>query len=118
MRITPDSKYNGMPCSYVSTGCAYEDMYRKPFPVDVSEHVKADGWLTLNDMNAYIRAVLPVKKKTYYKRNERMTLREFLLQNEDNCIVCVAGHFIYVDNANYWSFFNNEDDSVICIWKL
>lgn len=118
MRITPSSKYNGLPCSYVGTGCAYEDIYKKPFTEPMLDNLKGDGWSTLENTNKYVRCLLPIKKKVYYKRNERFTLREFLETNNTKCLVCVYGHFIYVNGKDYWSFFDNEDDKVVCIWYV
>lgn len=118
MRIEPDSKYHGLPCSYVGTGCAYENYYGKSFEEPMFENLKDDGWSTLENTNRYIRSLLPIKKKVYYKRNERFTLREFLESNTEKCCVCVYGHFIYVNKQDYWSFFDNEDDKVVCIWYL
>lgn len=118
MRITPAARYQGMPCSYVGTGCAYEDYYGEPFPALPSPELKEDGWLTLEGNNRYIRAYLPVRKKVYYKRSERPRLRDFLAKNNEKCGVCVYGHFIYVNGHDYWSFFDNDDDPVVCVWYL
>lgn len=118
MRIEPDAKYHGMPCSYVGTGCAYEDIYKKPFCPPLPDNLRDDGYLSLEDANKFIRSFLSVRKKTYYKRVDRISLREFLSMNEEKCCVCVYGHFIYVDGHDYWSFFENEDDQVVCVWYL
>jgi len=118
MRISPDNKYIGLPCSYVGTGCAYENVFKKPFAVPMIENLKDDGWSTLENTNKYVRSVLPIKKKIYYKRSERFKLKEFLKTNDVKCLVCVYGHFIYVDSSDYWSFFDNEEDDVVCIWYL
>ncbi len=117
-RITPSAKYRGLPCSYVGTGCAYEDVFKKPFDIPLPEGLKDDGWLTLENENRYIRQYLPIKKKQYFKRNERITLWEFLETNTERCGVCVYGHFIYVNGKDYWSFFNNEEDPVVCVWYI
>lgn len=118
MRIKPNSEYYGLPCSYVGLGCAYEDIYEKPFNEPMLDNLKRDGWSTLDNTNKYVRKLFPVKKKVYYKRNERITLREFLTTNNVKCLVCVYGHFIYVNNKDYWSFFDNEKDKVVCVWYL
>lgn len=116
MRIEPDAKYHGLPCSYVGTGCAYEDIRHECFNPDLPDGLKDDGYLTLENANRFIRQFLDVKKKQYYKRSERFTLREFLEYNNERCCVCVYGHFIYVNGRDYWSFFENENDMVVCIW--
>lgn len=118
MRYDPDDKYRGLPCSYVATGTAYEDYYNTPFEEPLPEGLKESGWLTLDNENRFVRSLLPVKKKFYYKRKERFPLSEFLETNEANALVCVYGHLIYVRGHDYWSFFENEDDSVVCVWLL
>ena len=117
-RITPDNKYHGLPCSYVGTGCAYEDVIGEPFPAELPCGLYDDGYLTLENENKFIRQFLPIKKKQYFKRNERITLRRFLENNNERCCVCVYGHFIYVNGKDYWSFFDNEDDMVVCVWYI
>lgn len=118
MRIEPLPKYHMLPCSFVGVGCAFEDIYKADFPGVLSEELKEDGWLNLDDANRYIREYLPVKKKQYFKRNERSKLSLFLRDNTRKCCVCVYGHFIYVNGHDYWSYFDNEDDDIVCIWYL
>lgn len=118
MRITPDSKYEDKPCSYVAVGCAYEDIIKYCFHAAILGHIKEDGYMTLDEANKFIREFLPVRKKVYYKRTERMSLKDFLKTNEEKCCVCTLGHYIYVDQKNYWSFFDNENDPVVCVWYL
>lgn len=118
MRITPSEKYQGQPCSFVSVGCAFENVTGEVFDRSLPEELRNDGWLTLTNMNTFIRSALPVTKKVYYKRTERKTLSEFLSGNESRCLVCVLGHFIYVSSKDYWSFFDNEDDKVVCVWYI
>lgn len=118
MRITPDSKYLNMLCSYVGTGCAYENIMGKPFKAVLPPELRSDGYLSLDAENRFIRRFLPIRKKKYFKRAERFPLRDFLAYNKCKCGVCVYGHFIYVDGSNYWSFFDNENDPVVCIWYI
>lgn len=118
MRYIPGSKYLGLPCSYVATGCAFEDYFGKPFNEDLPNGLKDSGWLSLADGNRFVRKYLPVKKKLYFKRKERFPLSEFLKTNKDNAVVCVYGHLIYVKGSDYISFFDNDDDPVVCIWLL
>lgn len=119
MKITPNPKYDGKPCSYVATVCAYEDIFPgQSLPEIYPEGLDDSGYATLDAINKYIRAILSIKKKTYYKRSERITLQEFLQTNKKQCLVCVLGHFIYVNGQDYWSFFENENDKVVCVWYL
>ncbi len=78
MRITPAGKYSGLPCSYVGSGCAYEDIFGEVFDKPLPEGLKSDGWLTLEGNNRYVRSLFDVAKKVYYKRGERPMLRDFL----------------------------------------
>ncbi len=118
MRIEPSPQYRNLPCSYVGTGCAYEDITGGGFNVKMPEGLKDDGYLSLDAANKFLRTHLNVRKKVYYKRSERFTLAEFLKDNTEKCCVCVYGHFVYVNGKDYYSFFDNENDKVVCIWYL
>ena len=118
MRITPGDKYKGMPCCYVGTGCAYEDITGARFKATLPEGLGETGWATLQVLNNFVRKNLPIAKKVYYKRSERIKLRGFLKQNKEKAGVCVLGHFIYVNGDKYWSFFNNLNDDVVCVWYI
>ena len=118
MRINPKSKYHGLPCSYVATGCAYEQIYQVMFNAELPDNLKNDGYLELDDVNKFIRRFFEVRKKQYFKRGERPVLKDFLSDNNDMCIICVYGHLIYVDGKDYWSFFENGNDEIVCIWFL
>lgn len=118
MRINPPDKYHKTPCSYVAAGCAYEDIYKRPFNEPMPNGLKWDGWLTLEDQNKYIRKLFPVRKKEYFKRGERIKLKDFLEKNKERCIICCYGHCIYVNKDNYWSYFDNLNDDIVCIWFL
>ena len=118
MRFVPDPKYDGLPCSYVGTGCAYEAVTGKSFNSPIPDSLKSDGYMTLDGENKFIRSFLKIKKKQYFKRTERVSLKEFLEKNTERCCVCVYGHFIYVDGSDYWSFFDNDNDKVVCIWYI
>lgn len=118
MRIEPNPKYHGLPCSYVATGCAYENYYGKPFLEAIPNWIRDDGYMTLEGENKFIRQFLPIKRKVYYKRSERFPLSRFLEGNTDKCCVCVYGHLVYVNGKDYWSFFDNENDPVVCVWYI
>ena len=118
MRKTPSDKYLEQPCSFVSVGCAYEDKVGQSFVADLPDGLKSDGYLSLDEMNRFVRDQLPIRKKAYFARKERPTLRQFLEGNESCCVVCVLGHFLYVHGQDYWSFFDNDDDTVVCVWYL
>lgn len=118
MRYFPRDYYNDKPCSYVSVGVAYENLVGRSFNLPLQEELKENGYFTLDKMNKFIRFVLPIKRKVYFKRNERMLLKDLLGSNDEKCIVCVLGHYIYVDCQDYWSFFDNENDEVVCVWYI
>ena len=118
MRYFPKRKYSGKPCSYVGVGCAYEKTVYQTFDEDLPEGLREDGYLSLYDANKFIRKYLDVKKKVYYKRKERIPLWKFLKENKEKCCICVLGHFVYADENNYWSFFDNDEDEVVCVWYI
>lgn len=116
MRITPSNIYNNLPCSIVAVGCALGDEEGKI--IKEVEGLKDDGYLTLDNMNRYIRSQLPVQKKEYFRKGERLLLGDFLMGNKRRAVVCLLGHYVYVDGENYYSFFKNEYDEVVCVWWL
>ena len=115
-RIMPDRVFNDIPCSMVAVGCALGN--DRDSIIHKAVGLKNDGYLTLNDMNKYIRSLLPVQKKEYYKRGTRPVLKDILTNNNKKAVVCLLGHYIYIDNDNYYSFFDNDEDEVVCIWWL
>ena len=118
MRHEPNPKYHNFPCSVVGTGTAYEYLTGNPFSMDMPKGIKDNGYLPLSNEDAYIRQFLKVKKKKYYQRKDRITLARFLNDYKGTAAVCVLGHFIFVDNGDYWSFFDNDEDPVVCVWFL
>ena len=115
-RITPKSIYKGLPCSLVAVGCAIGEKDGKV--IEKATGLKDTGYLTLNDMNKYIRSLLPIQKKDYFKRGERPKLKELLEDNNRKAVVCLLGHYVYIDKDKYYSFFKNEYDDVVCIWWI
>lgn len=109
-RIKPPDLLDGVPCSIVAVTCAL-----KGIPEDVPE-LKNDGYATLASANKYIRANLPIRKRIDYKRGERPLLRDLHLKGK--AIVCVYGHFLYLDHEEYHSFFDNEADEVVSLWII
>ena len=118
MRYEPNSKYYCFPCSVVGTGTADEHLTGKDFSIVIPEGIKPDGYLPLADEDKYIKQFLTVKKKRYFQRKERITLSEFLCNYKGAAAICVLGHFVFVDNGDYWSFFDNDNDMVVCVWYL
>ena len=125
-RIKPKDFYLDLPCSVVSIGCASETLHGsfdygkiKVFSEIASAN---DNYATLRSVNGEIRKLFNVRKYVYFKRTDRVTLKEMCerLKTKDgfNAIVCVLGHFLYVHNNTYYSFFNNEDDKVVAMWLL
>lgn len=110
IRICPDETLINEPCSVVAVAVANGG---NKIPVQVS---KADGYMTLEDMNRYVRSNLHVAKRVYYKRGQRPKLCE--LECNGRAIICVLGHYIYVEDEKYYSFFDNLNDDVISIWFL
>ena len=115
-RIEPPKKYNGLPCSMVSVLCAVGDANDKAIGLAVG--LRNDGYLTLKDMNKYIRSCMDIRKRQDFKRGERKTLQDFLSGNKEKGIICVRGHYIYVEGETYYSFFDNDMDEVITVWWI
>lgn len=118
--IVPKSFYEGLPCSVVSIGCASEKL-RGSFDYDkiksFSEIASAnDNYATLRSVNEQVRKFFNVKKYTYYTRAERKTLKECC--SGKTAIVCVYGHFVFVNGDTYYSYFDNANDKVVAVWEI
>ncbi len=103
-----------LPCSACAVSCALGHI-----PEDTNRYIssiKADGYATLDVANKYIRKHLAVKKRTDFRRGLRPKLKN--LHYAGRAIVCVYGHFIYLDHEEYWSFFDNTDDEGVSVWML
>ena len=115
-RIIPGNQYLNMPCSVVAVGCALHGT--TALNGLFSNDLHNDGYLSLKGMNALARANLPVKRFYKFKRGERPTLEELAKALNRNAIICVLGHFLYVEGNSYYSFFENEKDQVVAVWEL
>ncbi len=115
-RIIPPAWASGLPCSMCAVACAFGAM-----PTGVPA-MRSDGYATLASANKFIRANLPVRRRKDYKRGERKTLSQLFgdpaNRPAEKAVVCVLGHYVYVDGTTYWSFFENDDDEVVAIWEL
>ena len=119
-RITPKDFYLDLPCSVVSIGCASETLHGS-FDYgkikEFSEMASANNnYATLRSVNEQVRRFFQVKKYTYYKRAERKTLKECC--SGKTAIVCVYGHFVFVNGDSYYSYFDNDNDKVVAVWEL
>ena len=118
MKITPSERFNGIPCSMVALYYAYKNIYNQRIAVEEIIRTRPDGYLALSKMNNYINMFFKVKKAQQYGSTKRFSLDDFLKTNDKKCIICVLGHYIYVDGKNYYSFFDNEKDKIVKIWYV
>ena len=118
MQITPNERFSGKPCSMIALYYAYRQIYKQNIAVEEIVRTRPDGYLALSKMNMYINLLFHVKKAKQYGSSKRFALKEFIQSNDKQCIVCVLGHYIFVDGKNYFSFFNNDYSKVVKIWEL
>ena len=120
IRITPANAYRGLPCSMVAVGCAMQTVDTAVISGLRSPDLQTDGYLSLNGMNALVRANLRVKKRVNYKRGERPALRVWAHGDGagKKAVVCVLGHYLYFDGRDYHSFLWNGGDPVVAVWYL
>lgn len=111
-RRDPSQALADIPCSMVAVGTATGALPDKP------AGLRPDGYLSLECMNRYVRAHLPIKRKVQYPRAVRPTLKDFLEANTEKCVVCCLGHYVYADQNTYWSFLHNAKDPVVAVWYL
>lgn len=76
-----------------------------------------EGYRSLRDMNKSVRYFCNVECYKYFKKSDRLNLEDFDFNNK-KAIVCVLGHYVYVENNVYYSFFDNDKDKVVAIWYL
>lgn len=114
-RIEPSLLYNQMPCSIVAISCACGNLQHVLKESEALDY-RADGYLTLQQMNKLVRSCLSVKRRIDFKRGERPKLKD--LHIDEKAIVCVLGHYLYLNNDIYYSFFDNDEDDVVAAWLL
>lgn len=117
-RHTPDKIYRGEPCSVVAVGCALKIGAREALRSLRSASLHDDGYLSLDGMDRLVRANLAVVRRRKFKRGQRPCLRDFCHGFSGKAVVCLTGHFVYVEGGDYWSFFWNGDDEVISVWEI
>ncbi len=111
MLVLPPFSLSDTPCFFVALSCAFgRSVYGDP------SH--EDGYVTLKDANVLIRKYFKVKRTITYKKSERPKLKDITKGNSEKAIVCVLGHYVYMEGRIYRSFFNNDDDEVVKIWYL
>ena len=118
-----DNLFDNVPCIIVSLFTATFS-FVKTYPVlGMSEDFNGknypcneEGYCTLKEANRVIRVLFDVKKYNYYKRSERKKLKDLELEGIN--IICCKGHYLSTNDNEYYSFFNNDNDEVIAIWKL
>ena len=119
IQIPPDEKLNNYPCCITAVISALSfDRAIERVANNKSWFPKMDpnGYVTLADANRFIRNNLNVVKRIDYKRGERPKLKHLHLDGK--AIVCVLGHYLYLDHEDYYSFFDNEEDDVVSVWML
>lgn len=117
-QVIPAEVYEELPCSMVALGSALGLADEERVSELASDALKDDGYLTLDGMNKLIRAHMKVKRTMYYRRFERPTLEQFMRRFKGKAIVCLLGHYIYVDGDEYYSFFENSQDPVVKVWEV
>ena len=113
-RVSPKPELEGIPCSYVAVACALGGNPSNAEELFTS--LKTDGYASLAVANRFIRSNLKIKKCINYKRGERPMLIDLHL--DGRAVVCVLGHFLYLDHETYYSFFKNEYDDVVSVWII
>jgi hypothetical protein len=105
-------RFNGAPSLFVAVDLA-KGVLESPrgWP-----KLRKDGYASLNAANAWIRENLPVKGRRDYRRGTRPKLKDLHL--DGMAVVCVHGHYIFLDHEVYWSFLDNEEDEVVAVWEL
>ena len=109
-RVKPSETLRDTPCAMVAVACA-----RNAQKADTDVERQGD-YVSLASMNKYVRRLLRVRRQVKYKRGERPLLKD--LHFPGKAVVCVLGHYIYLDGETYYSFFKNSGDEVVSLWEL
>lgn len=117
-RILPDKIYQGKPCSVVSVGCAMKIGSEDALQALFSSKLRSDGYLSLKGMDELARANLSVTRRSDFRRGQRPCLRDFCHGYSGKAVVCLRGHFVYVEGGDYYSFYFNGDSEVVTVWYL
>lgn len=112
IRELPNEYLRNEPCLVTALYCATGALDSPHGYPDL----KAGGYATLQSANKWIRENLKVKRRIDYKRGERPKLKDLHL--DGRAIVCVLGHYIFLDHELYLSFFDNDEDEVVSVWEL
>jgi len=125
-RNGPPDECRGLPCSIVGGACAMLQRGEAEAAAAAIRRIReeerrlgishrSDGYLTLAANNKLVRALFGVKRRRDFKRGERPKLKDL---EEKEALVCVYGHFLYLKDGGYWSYFDNADDEVVALWEL
>lgn len=104
------------PCSILALGLALMKVGRFP-KNDLGVKVDDRGYCQLRNMDMAIRNHFSVVHYQYIRPEKRKKLGEYITF-PGLYIVCVKGHYIFIQDKDYYSFFNNLDDEVVAYWKL
>ena len=107
LRKSPPAVCDGIPCILAAIGTVKPLSQIEIIP----DSINPTGYTRLDAANRLIRKNLSVKKSIEYRRGNRPKLKELHLDGQ--AIVCVLGHYLYLDRETYHSFFDNENDEVI-----
>lgn len=109
-RVLPNKNLINTPCSIVAVACVLGRV-----PEDIPD-LKNNGYASLTSANKFFRSHLKIKKRIDYKKNERPKLKD--LHMSEKAIICVYGHFLYLEGEMYYSFYDNENDKVVAVWII
>ncbi len=112
---TPEEELKSIPCSVLAVGLRLKALKKKP--TDMNINYDGDGYCKLKDMDTALRINCKVSRYHYIKKGYRKKLKEYTLF-PGKYVVCVLGHYIYVEQDNYYSFFDNSEDIVIAWWRI
>ena len=121
----PARFFENRPCSVVAINCALKDFGKIDDDLtDLSDivEINENGYLSIANMDKVVKHFFTTAKKRYFGKKDRISLfsHHWYYDTFANkrAIVCVEGHYLYITNYNYYSYFNNTNDLVVAIWFL
>ena len=77
-----------------------------------------NGYISLDQMKKLTELYLSnhnVKYK-YFSKKDRKRLCDFDWTGK--YIICVLGHYVYMENNIYFSAFDNDNDLIVAYWRI
>lgn len=86
--------------------------------LDISDvNFTEDGYCPINEAKEKLNKLFPNHLRyKYFKRGTRFELNLFHIKGK--FIILTLGHFVYVEDLNVFSFYDNLNDKIVAFWEI